>query len=75
MATGVGGVHGFPVTLTSFIGRTGAVREVAGLLEEYRLVTVTGPGGSGKTIMPLGTRDILDDSRKRCARPEARLGA
>jgi len=25
--------------------------------------------------MPLGTRDILDDSRKRCARPEARLGA
>jgi len=25
--------------------------------------------------MPLGTRGILDDSRKRCARPEARLGA
>jgi len=25
------------------------VREVAGLLEEYRLVTVTGPGGVGKT--------------------------
>ena len=25
------------------------MREVAGLLEEYRLVTVTGPGGSGKT--------------------------
>jgi non-specific serine/threonine protein kinase len=35
--------------LTSFIGRDGPVREVAGLLEEYRLVTVTGPGGSGKT--------------------------
>jgi len=49
VATGVGGVHGFPVTLTSFIGRAGTVREVAGLLEEYRLVTVTGPGGSGKT--------------------------
>ena len=49
MATGVGGVHGFPVTLTSFIGRGGPVREVAGLLEECRLVTVTGPGGSGKT--------------------------
>lgn len=44
-----GGVHGFPVVLTSFVGRTGAVREVAGLLEEYRLVTVTGPGGVGKT--------------------------
>jgi predicted ATPase/DNA-binding CsgD family transcriptional regulator len=42
-------VYGFPAALTSFIGRAGAVREVAGLLEEYRLVTVTGPGGSGKT--------------------------
>jgi predicted ATPase/DNA-binding CsgD family transcriptional regulator len=42
-------VHGFPAALTSFIGRDGPVREVAGLLEEYRLVTVTGPGGAGKT--------------------------
>ena len=42
-------VHGLPVALTSFIGRAGPVREVAGLLEEHRLVTVTGPGGSGKT--------------------------
>jgi hypothetical protein len=30
---------------------------------------------SSSSIMPLGTRDILDDSRKRCARPEARLRA
>ena len=44
-----GGVHGFPAALTSFIGRAEAVREVAGLLAEYRLVTVTGPGGAGKT--------------------------
>jgi predicted ATPase len=43
------GVHGFPVVLTSFVGRAGEVREVAGLLEESRLVTVTGPGGVGKT--------------------------
>ena len=39
--TAAGGVHGFPAELASFIGRAGAVREVAGLLEEYRLVTVT----------------------------------
>jgi predicted ATPase len=48
-ATVTGGVHGFPAVLTSFVGRAGAVREVAGLLELHRLVTVTGPGGVGKT--------------------------
>ena len=44
-----GGVHGFPPVLTSFVGRAGAVSEIAGLLDQYRLVTVTGPGGAGKT--------------------------
>jgi predicted ATPase/DNA-binding CsgD family transcriptional regulator/transcriptional regulator with XRE-family HTH domain len=43
------GVHGFASALTSFVGRDGAVREVAGLLGQYRLVTVAGPGGVGKT--------------------------
>ena len=47
--TTVGAVHGFPAVRTSFIGRAGPVHEVAVLLERYRLVTVTGPGGSGKT--------------------------
>ena len=44
-----GGLHGFPAELTSFIGRDGPVREIAGLLDGHRLVTVTGPGGAGKT--------------------------
>jgi len=44
-----GGVHGFPAALTSFVGRAEPVREVAGLLRVHRLVTVTGPGGVGKT--------------------------
>ena len=47
--TTVGAVHGFPAVRTSFVGRAGPVRELAVLLERYRLVTVTGPGGSGKT--------------------------
>jgi non-specific serine/threonine protein kinase len=50
-ATGAvaGGVHGFAPALTSFVGRGGAVADLAGMLGEHRLVTVTGPGGSGKT--------------------------
>jgi len=43
------GIQGFPVALTSFVGRAGALRETGDLLAEYRLVTVTGPGGVGKT--------------------------
>jgi non-specific serine/threonine protein kinase len=49
VAAAGGGAHGFPAVLTSFIGREQAVRAVGGLLGERRLVTVTGPGGSGKT--------------------------
>ena len=44
-----GGVHGFPAALTSFVGRAGPMSEVTALLDRGRLVTVTGPGGAGKT--------------------------
>ncbi|HEX7994391.1 MAG TPA: adenylate/guanylate cyclase domain-containing protein, partial [Streptosporangiaceae bacterium] len=44
-----GGVHGFPAALTSFVGRAAELDELAELLDRYRLVTVTGPGGVGKT--------------------------
>jgi predicted ATPase/DNA-binding CsgD family transcriptional regulator len=47
--TAAGSVHGFPAELTSFIGRDEPVAEVTGLLDGRRLVTVTGPGGAGKT--------------------------
>ena len=39
----------FAVPLTSFVGRAGEVAEVADLLSEYRMVTVAGVGGVGKT--------------------------
>ena len=51
VATGAAaaGVHGFAVALTSFVGRADQLAEVEGLIGECRLVTVTGPGGAGKT--------------------------
>src|SRR6202167_2130007 len=43
------GMRGFPVALTSFVGRAQAVAGVADRLSQCRLVTVTGPGGAGET--------------------------
>src|SRR5690348_15794474 len=48
-AAAAAAVHGIAAALTSFVGRACAAREVAGLLEEHRLVTVAGPGGVGNT--------------------------
>ena len=45
----IGGLHGFPAALTSFVGRDEQVNGVVRRLGQYRLVTVTGAGGSGKT--------------------------
>jgi non-specific serine/threonine protein kinase len=42
-------MHGFPVALTSFVGRAQPVAEISDRLSQCRLVTVTGPGGAGKT--------------------------
>jgi predicted ATPase/DNA-binding CsgD family transcriptional regulator len=44
-----GNLHGFPAALTSFVGRARVVDEVTALLGQHRLVTLTGPGGAGKT--------------------------
>ena len=49
LADATGSLHGFHNALTSFVGRAQVVDEVAAELGQYRLVTVTGPGGAGKT--------------------------
>ena len=46
-----------PTQLTSFIGREHEITEVTALLAERRLVTLTGPGGAGKTRLSLEVAD------------------
>jgi predicted ATPase/class 3 adenylate cyclase len=50
-----------PAQLTSFIGRSREIDELAGALRDgaARLVTLTGPGGSGKTRLSLATAAAL----------------
>jgi predicted ATPase/class 3 adenylate cyclase len=42
-----------PVPATPFLGREHELAEVLGLLEDARLLTLTGPGGTGKTRLGL----------------------
>ena len=44
-----------PVPLTSFIGRQKELKEIAKLLSSCRLLTLTGPGGVGKTRLAVQT--------------------
>ncbi|HLO33260.1 MAG TPA: BTAD domain-containing putative transcriptional regulator [Anaerolineales bacterium] len=48
-----------PVPLTSFIGRQKELQEIAKLVSSSRLVTLTGPGGVGKTRLAIQTSNKL----------------
>ena len=45
--------NNLPLQLTSFVGREPEVAETIRLLEDHRLVTLTGTGGTGKTRLAL----------------------
>ncbi|NED99915.1 AfsR/SARP family transcriptional regulator [Phytoactinopolyspora halotolerans] len=47
--------------LTSFIGRDEDVVEVGRLVDRHRLVTLTGPGGAGKTRLSIESARTLTD--------------
>ncbi len=47
------GRHNLPVETTSFVGRTHALGQLKPLLGDARLLTLTGPGGCGKTRLAL----------------------
>lgn len=50
-----------PASFTRFVGRQREVDEVSALVDSQRLVTLTGPGGTGKTRLSIETaRTLLD---------------
>ena len=59
-----GAMSRLPVALTSFVGREAELREIAPLIHQHRLVTITGPGGIGKTQTALRVAGASADSNK-----------
>ncbi|WP_432956034.1 AfsR/SARP family transcriptional regulator [Micromonospora haikouensis] len=53
--------NGLPVRLSSFVGRDDELRTVSGLLDQHRLVTLTGAGGMGKTRLALEVARLRTD--------------
>lgn len=48
-----------PAPLTSLVGRVSEIRDISALMGRCRLVTLTGPGGVGKTRLSLAVAEAL----------------
>lgn len=58
--------NNLPSTLTRFVGRAHELQEVKDRLAQTRLLTLLGPGGTGKTRLALqAATDLLDDFEDR----------
>ena len=57
---GVGRRQGLPLRLSQFVGRETEIAELRALLGSNRLVTLTGPGGTGKTRLALAVAAAED---------------
>jgi predicted ATPase/DNA-binding CsgD family transcriptional regulator len=56
--------HNLPVQLTGFVGRSDELAAVTRLVSGERLVTITGPGGAGKTRLAAQAAAELADPRR-----------
>jgi predicted ATPase/DNA-binding winged helix-turn-helix (wHTH) protein len=54
--------HNLPVSLTRMVGRADVVTAIAAQLPGRRFITITGPGGIGKTTVALAVADGLRSS-------------
>jgi transcriptional regulator with XRE-family HTH domain len=61
-ADGAAPRQNLPAQLSSFVGREQEVATARQLLAAHRLVTLTGPGGSGKTRLALAVAQLVPDA-------------
>jgi predicted ATPase/class 3 adenylate cyclase len=59
--------NNLPVPVTTFVGRERQIEEIKARLAAIRLLTLTGPGGTGKTRLSIRVaEELLDDYRDGC---------